>query len=153
MFIWLQAVEHRRDLSFWAYHEGRAVDPHIFLAVHALFLHHAVLGADGLVLVGQQRIREIVLLFELLLGRGLVGGDAEHSRTGPLDFLECVAEPARFNRSTWRVGLGIEEQDQVLAAIILQRDCLSLFIRQRELRGFIINFHGFSVFIRSNEFI
>jgi hypothetical protein len=66
-----------------------------------------------------------------------------------LDLGECVAEPARLNRSTWRVGLGEKEQDHVFAAKILQRDCLSLFISQRELRGFIINFHGFSVFIRS----
>ena len=153
MLIRFQSVEHGGDFAFRADHERSAVYPHIFLAVHALFLHHAVLVADGLVFIGQQRIREIVLLLELLLGRGFVGGDAEYNRTGPLDFLECVAEPARFNRSTWRVGFGVKEKDHVLAAIILQRDCLSLFIRQRELRGFIINFHGFSVFIRSNEFI
>jgi hypothetical protein len=153
MLVWLQSHKDSGNPAFRADDEGCAVDPHIFLAVHALFLHHAILVADGLVFIGQQGIGQIVFFFEFLLGRGLVGGDAENSRTGPLDFLECVAEPARFNRSTWRVGLGIKEQDQVLAAIILQCDCLSLFIRQRELRGFIINFHGFSVFIRSNEFI
>src|SRR4029077_10886564 len=47
------------------------------------------------------------------------------------------------------VGFGIEEQAHVLAAIVFQRDCLSLFIRQGELGGFIINFHGFSVLINS----
>jgi hypothetical protein len=66
-----------------------------------------------------------------------------------LYLFECVAEPARLNRSTGRVGFGIEEQDHVLAAIVLQRNCFSLFISKRELRGFIINFHGFSVFIKS----
>jgi hypothetical protein len=66
-----------------------------------------------------------------------------------LDFLECVAEPARFNRSTGRIGFGVKEQDHVLAAIVLQGNCFSLFISKRELRGFIINFHGFSVFIKS----
>lgn len=148
MLIRFQPIQHRGDLALRADHEGRAVNAHIFLTVHAFFFHHAVLVADGLVFIGQQGIREIVLLFELLLGRGFVGGDAEHNRTGPLDFLECVAEPARLYRSTGRVGLGVKEQDNVLAAIILQGDCLSLFIRQRELWGFIINFHGFSVFIK-----
>jgi len=88
-----------------------------------------------------------MLLLELLLRRGLVRRNAEDDCSGALDFLECVAEPARINRSTWGVGFGIEEQHHVFAAIVLQRDRLAFFIGKRELGGFIINFHGFSVFI------
>ena len=88
-------------------------------------------------------------LFELLLSGRLIGGNAEYNGAGSLDFLECVAEPARFNRSTGCVGLGVKEQDHVLPAIVLQRDWFTLFISKREVRGFIINFHGFPVFITS----
>jgi hypothetical protein len=52
------------------------------------------------------------------LGRGLVGGNTQHYSSGPLDLGECVAEPARLNRSTGRVGLGIEKQHHILPAIV-----------------------------------
>jgi hypothetical protein len=35
-----------------------------------------------------------------------------------LDLGECVAEPARLYRSTGRVGLRIEKEHHVLAAIV-----------------------------------
>jgi hypothetical protein len=149
MFVRLKTAENSADLSFRADHKRSPVYPHIFLAIHTFFFHHAVQIADGLVHIRQQRIRQIVFFFEFLLGRGFIGGDAKHNGSCLLDLLECVAEPARFNRSTGRVGFGIKEQDHVLAAIVLQRNCFSLFISKRELRGFIINFHGFSVFIKS----
>ena len=147
MFVRLKTVENSADLSFRADHKRSPVYPHIFLAIHTFFFHHAVQIADGLVHIRQKRIGEIVFFFEFFLGRGFIGGDAEYNGSCLLDLFECVAEPARFNRSTGRVGFGIKEQDHVLAAIVLQRNCFPLFISKRELRGFIINFHGFSVFI------
>ena len=149
MLVRFQAGDDGRDLSFRADHERGPVNPHIFPAVHALFLEHAELDGHGLVFIGQQRVGKVVFLFEFLLGGGLVGGNAEYNSACPLDFLECVAEPARLNRSTGRVGFGVKEQDHVLPAIVLQRDCFAIFIGKRELRGFIINFHGFSVLITS----
>jgi hypothetical protein len=88
-----------------------------------------------------------MVLLELFLRGRLVGGDAEDNRAGLLDFLECVAEPARFQRSTRGVRLGIKEEHHVFAAIVLQGYRPAFFIGQRELGGFIINFHGFSVLI------
>jgi hypothetical protein len=41
---------------------------------------------------------------------GAVGRNAKHDRTGLLNLLVCVAEPARFYRSTRSVGLGKEKQ-------------------------------------------
>ena len=149
MLIRLQPVENRGDLSFRADYERGPLDAHIFPAIHALFLEYAILDADGLVHVRQKRIGEIVVLFELLLGRRFIGGDAEYNGASPLDLLKCVAEPARLNGSTGRIGFGVKEQDHVLSAIVFQRDCFTLFIGKRELRGFIINFHGFPVFITS----
>jgi hypothetical protein len=118
MLIWFQTGQHGGNPAFRADHKSRPFDPHVFLAVHALFLHYAVLVADGLVFIRQQRIRQVVFLFEFLLGRGLIGGNAQHHGPGLLDLGECVAEPARLNRSTRRVGLGKEEQHHVLAAIV-----------------------------------
>jgi hypothetical protein len=66
-----------------------------------------------------------------------------------LDFLECVAEPARLKRSTRGIGFRIKEEDYVLAAIVLESYGFAFFIGKRELGGFIINLHGFSVFITS----
>lgn len=148
MFVWLQPCQNRADLALRANHKRSPLNAHIFLAIHALFFHHAIGIANGLVHVRQQWVRQIVFLFEFLLGRGLIGGNAKDNSAGFLDFLECVAEPARLNGSTGCIGFGVEEQDNILAAIVLQRDSFAIFIGKRELRGFIINLHGFSVFIK-----
>jgi hypothetical protein len=57
-------------------------------------------------------------LLEFFLGRGLVGGNTQYHSASLLDLSECVTEPARFNRSTRRVGLGIKKENHVLAAIV-----------------------------------
>src|ERR1041385_2003999 len=149
MLVRFQTVQNRGNPAVRADHESRPLNPHIFLAVHALFFHHAVLVADGFVHIRQQGIRQVIFLFEFLLSRGLVGGNAQHHSSRPLDLGECVAEPARLNGSTWRVGLGIKKEHHILAAIVFQCGWLAFFIGKSELRGFIINFHGFPVFIRS----
>jgi hypothetical protein len=149
MLIRFLPRKHRGNPAFRADHERRPLDSHIFLAVHAFFLHHAVLVADGLVFIRQQGIRQVVFLFKFLLGRRLVCGNTQHHSPCFLYLGECVAEPARLNRSTGRVGVRIKEQHYVLAAIVFLCGLLAFFIGKSELRGFIINFHGFSVFIRS----
>ena len=107
------------DLALSVDHEGGAFNAHHFLPVHVLFFDHAEGVADFLIGIGEERVGEVVFLFELLLLGGSVGGDAENDGAGLLDLLECVAEPARFYGSTGGVGLGIEEQNHVLTAKIL----------------------------------
>jgi hypothetical protein len=153
VLVRFKAAEDACDFAFGVDHERGSFDAHILLAVHALFLEHVKFFDHGLVFVGQQGIRQVVLFFEFLLGGDLIGGDAEYNGSSLLDFLECVAEPARFYGSTGRVGLGIKKQDHILAAIVFQRDGLALFIRQGELGGFIINFHSFFGVYDVNEFI
>jgi hypothetical protein len=119
MFFGLHACKDSNNLAFWADHERGPVNPHILPAVHALFLEYAEFFGDGLVLVGQKRIGQGVFFFEFLLRGRFVGGNAKHNRTSALDFLECVAEPARLQRSTGGVGFGIEEQNHVLSAVVL----------------------------------
>ena len=118
MLVWFQAGQHGGNPAFRADHERGPFDSHIFLAVHAFFLHHAVLIADGLVFIGQQGIGQVIFFFKFLLGRGLVGGNTQHNGPCFLYLGKCVAEPARLNRSTGRVGLGIEKQHHVFAAIV-----------------------------------
>jgi hypothetical protein len=107
--------EDAGDLAFTVDNEGGALDPQELLAVHALLFHDAVSGADFLVGVGEERVGKVVLLLEFLLLFRAVGGDAEYDSAGLEYLLECVAEPARFYRSTGSVGLGIKEQNHVLA--------------------------------------
>ena len=118
MLVWLKAGKHRGNPALGIDYKRRAVDAHILLAVHALFLEHAVLDRDSLVFIRQQRIREILFLLEFLLGGGLVGGNTQHHSASLLDLSKCVAEPARFNRSTRRVSFRIKKENHVLAAIV-----------------------------------
>ena len=94
-----------------------------------------------------------MFFLEFLLRGGLIGRDAEYSGSGLLDLLECVAEPARLQRSAGSIRLGKEKKDHVLAPVIFESYRFAFFIGKRELRGFIINFHGFLVFYYFNEFI
>ena len=96
MFRGFEAGEDPGDLPFRADHERGPLDPHIFPAVHALLLEHIKFLDDRFVFIGQQRIGQIVFFFEFLLFRRLIGGDAEYNGSSLLDFLVCVAEPARF---------------------------------------------------------
>lgn len=144
MLVRLDAGDHRRNFPFGVNHERGALDSHVFAPVKTLFFEHAKLVCHALVLIRQQGIGEIEFLLELLLRRRFIAGDTQHHRAGSLDFLECVAEPARFKRSTGRVRFGIEEQHQVLAAKILERDFLTIFIGKGEVRRFIINLHRVS---------
>ena len=153
MLIWLDAGDDGGNLSLGADHEGSPFDPHVLAAVKTLFLQHIKLFGHAFILVGQQRIRQVVFFPELLLGGRFVPGNAEHHSAGTLDFLECVAEPARFYRSTRCVGFGKEEQHKVFATITFERNFLAVLIGKGELRRFIINLHKISVFKDNNEFI
>ena len=153
MFIRLNAADDGRDLSFRADHERSAFNTHVFAPVETLFLQYAKLFGHAFIFIGQQRVRKIVFFLELFLSGRFVAGNAKHHCAGALNLLECVAEPARFYRSTGRIGFGKEEQDKVLAAIVFERNFLAVLIGKGELRRFIINLHKISVFKDNNEFI
>lgn len=96
--------------------EGLPCDPHVLLAEGTLLLQNSVVGAHLFIYIGEQVVGQIVFIFEfLLLGNG-VGADAEHDCSGLLDLAECVAEPARFDGSTWGVCLGKKEEHGRFAA-------------------------------------
>ena len=108
------------DLAIGANNECSARNPQELLPVHALFFHHAVCGADLLVHVGEKGVRQVVFLLELLLLLRRVSRDAQHDGAGLLDLFECVAEPARFYRSTGGVCLREEKEDDILAGKVFQ---------------------------------
>ena len=132
----LHVFEDMHDLSVRTDEECRARNAHHFAAIHVLFFEDAEFLRDLPFLVGQQGVRQVVLFFKLELCLRRVGGDAENDQSGLLQFAVCVAEPARFNGSAGRVGLGIEEQHNVLAAELIERNWVSVFIRQREVGSF-----------------
>ena len=127
--VGLDVLEDVGDFAVGADEEGSAGDALHLLAVHVLLFDHAKLVGDGLVLVGQERVRQLVLVLELLLGGRRVGGDAEYGDSGSGKLAVCVAEPARFYGSAGRVGLGKEEQHHRLAPQLLQRHHLAVLVR------------------------
>ena len=125
----LHVLEDVRNLALGSDQEGSTGDAHHLLAVHVLLLDDAELVGDRLLLVGEERVRQFVLILEFLLGGRRVGRDAKHGNAGSGELCICVAEPARFYGSTGGVGFRIEEQDDRFAAKLLQLDGVSILIR------------------------
>lgn len=152
VLICLDSGDHRRDLAIPANHERGPFDPHVLSPIHAFLFEHAEATGQGLIFVRQQVKGKTQFLFELLLGRGLIGRDAKDSSSGFLKFLICVAEPGRLRGSTGGVGLCIKKQNYRFSAVIFKREVFPLLVGQRKIRGLIIDFHGFS-HLQQVEFI
>jgi hypothetical protein len=127
--VGLHVLEDVGDFAVRADEECSSSNPHHLFAIHVLFLDHIKLFGNCFILIGKERVGQLVLLFELLLGRRGIGGNAEYGYAGPGEFGVCVAEPARFYRSTGCVGLGVEEQDHGFAAKLLQFHRVPILIR------------------------
>ena len=129
------------DAAVGADNERGTLDAHHFVAVHVLFFDHAEGLTDLLVGVGEQGVGQVVLSLELFLLVGRISGDAQNDRPGFLQFFVRVAEPARFNGSTRGIGFRIEEEDYGLPAKILERELLSVFVGESEIRSFVVDVH------------
>ena len=127
--VGLYVLEDVGDLAVRADEEGGPGDAHHLFAIHVLLLDDAELVGNGLVLVGEEGVGQLVLVLELLLGGGCVGGDADYGDPGPGKLAVCVAEPARFYGSTGGIGFRIEEEDDRFAAKLLQLDRVPILIR------------------------
>ncbi len=141
MALGLHLLEDVLDSPVRANHEGSPHYPHHFLPIHVLLLDNTVLIADLPVGVTQQGKGQVELLFELFLGRGRVGRDAEHDRPSFLGLSVRITELAGFDGASRSVGARIEIQHHPLPAKILQRNRISVLVRQSEIRGFIIDIH------------
>ena len=127
--VGLNVFEDMGDFAVWADQESSPGDSHHFFAIHVLFLDHIKLFGNCFILIGKERVGQLVLVLEVLLGRGGIGGDAKYGYAGPGEFAVCVAEPARFYRSTGCVGLRVEEQDHGFPAKLLQFHRVPILIR------------------------
>ena len=68
---------------------------------------------------------QVVLVLELDVRAHVVGRDAEHDRALALELAVDVADPARLRRAARRVVLGIEVEDDLLAAQVGELDRLA----------------------------
>jgi hypothetical protein len=59
-----------------------------------------------------------------------------------LELFVVVTKLGRFNRSTGRVGLGVEIEDYGFALEILERYLLAVLVKQSEVGRFIIDIHA-----------
>lgn len=90
--------------------------------------------------VGQQRIRKIQLLPEARVRADVIRADTEYCRILAPEPGESVSEGRRFDASPRGVVLGIEEEDDVPAAQILQRDLRALIGLEDEVGGRLAGF-------------
>ena len=128
MAIRLHILKDLGDLAFVVDQEGGAGDPFHLLLIHIFFFDHAEGFADFFVGVGEQVVGKLVLFLKFLLRSRSIGGNAQNGKPGLLQFCIGVAEPARFYGSTGRVSFWVEEEDDVLAAKLLKRDGVLVFI-------------------------
>ncbi len=95
--------------------EGCPFGSHGFPSVEVLFDPDSVVAGDGVVGVTDERERQVVFENEPLVACGRVGTDSEEGGAG-LDFRPCVAEAAGLGGAAGGGVLGIEVEDDALAA-------------------------------------
>src|SRR5262245_38923864 len=98
--------------------EGAALDAADLSPVHVLELHHPALLADRLVLVREQLERELHLGLEALVRLEGIARNAVDLDAGFLKLLPGVAEIGSLLRAAGGVVLGVEVQDQLVAALV-----------------------------------
>jgi len=132
----LDGREDVGNLTLGADKERSAHDAHDLLSIHVFLFQHVKLLSDFFFVVGQQGVRQGLLFLKLELRLWSIRRDAEDDQPGFLQLGICVAEPARLQRSTGGVGFGIEEQDDILASKLIERDGVSVFVGQSEVGSF-----------------
>jgi len=88
----------------------------------------------GLVGVGEEREREVLVFLEGGEFRGLVARHTEHLVAGRLERVEVVAEVARLGGAAGGVGLGVEVDDRLLPTEVAERHLHAVLVEERELR-------------------
>jgi hypothetical protein len=124
------------DFAGFADEEGAADNAHEG-ASHEMFLLPGAEFPDGLVSgIAQQREIKILLGTERGLGFYWIGAQAEDGDAKFVEIFFCVAKLGRLDRSTRSVGLGIEEEEDLLAGKVFERDFCTFVGFQAEGGGF-----------------
>src|SRR3954454_22734600 len=124
--------KHLRDLALGVDQEGRAADAEVGLAVHLLLAPDAIEVGDLVVLVGEEGEVEAVLVGEVSLCLDRVRRDTDDSRAGAGVVVAVVAHAARLGRTTRRVRLREEVEDDWLPTQRAQGDLVAALIRRGE---------------------
>src|SRR5690606_2249060 len=120
------------DLALGAEHERGPDDPLVLLAVVLLGAPGAQLFGQLVVLVGEERERQPFLLPEPGVALGWIGADAHDLVTGLEQIAIGVAAVAGLGSATRSHGLGIADDDQALAAVVVGGDGASRIVREGE---------------------
>src|SRR5579862_1589618 len=116
MVLRLYLLEYLGDSATPIDDEGRASDPFACRAERRLIDPDAVRFGNRMVLIGQQRIEQLVFGLELpVRGRRIRTGAKDH-RIDSLEPREGVSKRARLDGSPGGVVFGIEEQHHDLSA-------------------------------------
>ncbi len=121
--------------------EGGPLNANHFLAIHVLFLENIKLFADYFVYICKEGVRQVVLLFEFLLGLGRVARDTQDDGAGLLYLFEDITKAAGFDGAAGSIGLGIKEEHDRFAAEIFQVHGLVFFSLKRKVGHFVVHFH------------
>src|SRR6185437_5104920 len=100
--------------------ERAALDPEVVPAVQALFLNDIEQSAERLLLVGEQREWQLLLLREAIVRADTVTRDAHHHDARLAEGRVPIAEVLTFPGATGSHVLRIEIQHQLFARRILQ---------------------------------
>jgi len=120
------------DFAGFADEERTADDAHEG-AAHELFFLPGAEFPDGFVSgIAEQGKIEILFGFERGLGFDRIGAQTEDGDTQLVEVFFCVAKLGRFDRSTGRVGFGIEEEEEFLAGEVFEREFLAFIGLQAE---------------------
>src|SRR5688572_1346964 len=103
---------------------------HVLLAVHGFLLPHAVLLDHRMILVGEQRELQPVLVRELRLAPRVEHADAQHGGLALLELRQVVLERAGLRGATWGVVFWIEVQDDRLTGVVSEVVRLAGLVRQ-----------------------
>ena len=114
------------------------------LAVHVLGLDEVVAIDENHVRIGEEIVRKVVLVFELLLIFDGIAGDPENNDARLLELLEGIAEAAGFDGAAGSVGAGIEEENDGLAFEVRERNVFAILILQGKVFYFVAGFHVIS---------
>src|SRR4051794_20948688 len=130
-------VLHVGHLALLVNDEVAAGDAHELAAVALSLYPDAVRLGDLLVFVREQREGQAELVAEALVGLDAVRTHAQHNRVLGLDIAIDVAKAAGLGRAAGGVVLGVEVEDDALAAVVAQLDLLSLVRRRLEIRSLV----------------
>src|SRR5262249_17240291 len=128
--------EDLRDLARLVDDEGRSKNTPVLPAIHRLLAPHTVPLSDRVVLIDEQRIRQLKFLLELLVRFRRVGAYAEDYRVEAVESRQRIAERAGLDGTARRVVLRVEEQHYVLTFEIGELDLLASVVECGEVGGF-----------------